>query len=70
MLILFPIPGVDVLGFLVELRECIRISITFVDFVLEPSWKTLIKPVPQSGFAPWTARTANDLKWTRYSEIH
>ena len=52
MLILFPIPGIDVLGFLAELRERVRLSVTFADFVLEPSWKTLVKPVPQSGFAP------------------
>ena len=54
MLILFPIPGVNVLGFLADLGEHIRLSITFADFILEPSQKTLVKPVPQSSFSPWT----------------
>ena len=49
---LLPILGVNFLGFLAELGEHIRLSVTFADIVLQLSWKTLVKPVPQSGFAP------------------
>ena len=61
----FPVSGINVLGLLPELGKCVRLSISFTDFVFETSWKPLVKPVPQSRLSPWTA----NCQWVEADEV-